>query len=758
MANAGSRTRDPTLKCLWAAACLGAATASSAWASDYAGSALCTTCHEKQAAAWHRSDHYRSMQDASPAAVAGDFSDTRVSFHDMATRFLREESGCYVETVGLSGETRTFPVRYTFGHRPLQQYLVDRGDGVLQAFDVAWDTRPAQDGGQRWYHLQTDEPIKPDHPFFWAGHAMNWSSHCADCHSTHVTKTFDEPAQRFRTEYAEVNVACEACHGPAREHVRLANAGALADSPHAGFERGRAERLAWRFAPGKAIAEAHGVPDDRDVDMCGGCHSLRTPLTPDTVGKPYHEAYRLELLTDVRYFPDGQIREEAFVLGSFLQSKMHVRGVTCGNCHEPHSGGLVAEGNAVCTQCHRPDIYDGPAHHRHPAGKPGSACVDCHMPARTYMGVDDRRDHSFPIPRPARSDDLGVPNACVDCHEGRDNQWAAARLRDWGVAMEPAHWSRTFRRLRIGDPGGLDEVKSVLADPQTSALVKASLLAQTANTGTWALPGLLQPRLADPDPLIRRGAVAATMGLPGAVRWPLLANRIQDDNPVVRFEVAIALSDVHREVPLSARQALQTLYAEHRRALAASEDLAASQGALARLEVLLGRTQDAERGFERALEIDPTFLPALVDLADLRRTQGREEEAGGLLRKALEVDPGSGAANVALGLHLVRLRRYEDALAPLAKAVDASDAEPRFVYIYAVAQHTLGRRDAALATLRQGIERWPWDFDLLTTLVLYLDKADSPEVRRHLDTLQTVAPDSPQVRTLRERYGANPTR
>ena len=698
------------------------------------------------------------MQDATPAAVAGDFSDTRVGFHDMATRFFREESGYHVETVGPAGETRTFPVRYAFGHRPLQQYLIDRGDGVLQAFDVAWDTRSTQDGGQRWYHLQTAEPITPDHPFFWAGHAMNWSSHCADCHSTHVTKTFDESARRFRTEYAEVNVACEACHGPARQHVRLAETGALADSPTAGFERGPAERIAWRFAPGKPIAEPHGLPDDREIDMCGGCHSLRTPLTADTVGKPYHDAYRLELLTDVRYFPDGQIREESFVLGSFLQSRMHNRGVTCGNCHEPHSGGLVVEGNAVCTQCHRTDVFDGPAHHRHPAGQPGSACVDCHMPARTYMGVDDRRDHSFPIPRPTLSADLGVPNACVDCHEGRDNHWAAARLRDWGVAEEPAHWSRTFRRLRIGDPEVLDEVQSLLADPHTSALVKASLLAHTANIGTQALPGLLQPWLAAPDPLIRRGAVAATIGLPGVIRWPLLANRVRDDNPVVRFEVAIALSNVHRELPPSARPAMQTLYAEHRQALAASSDLAASQGALARLEILLGRTQAAERAFEQALEIDPAYLPALVDLADLRRAQGREADAGGLLRKALEADPGNGAANVALGLHLVRLRRYEDALEPLAKAIDASDAEPRFAHIYAVAQHSLGHRDAALATLRQGLERWPWDFDLLTTLVLYLDNEDLPEIRRHLDTLQAVAPDSRQVRALRVQYGAGPTR
>ena len=196
-------------------------------ADDYAGSTVCKSCHAVEAAAWERSDHFRAMQAATAATVAGDFSDVRVAFHGMDTRFYREGDNHFVETVGPAGDRGKFPVRYTFGYRPLQQYLLDRGDGVLQAFDVAWDTRPAPDG-QRWFHLQPDEPMAPEHPFFWTGHAMNWSSHCADCHSTGVVKHFDPTTRRFRTDYAEANVGCEACHGPAGEHVRLAKAGTLA--------------------------------------------------------------------------------------------------------------------------------------------------------------------------------------------------------------------------------------------------------------------------------------------------------------------------------------------------------------------------------------------------------------------------------------------------------------------------------------------------------------------------------------------------
>ena len=720
---------------------------------SYVGAGACAECHAEETAAWERSDHFKSMRRPSDESVAGDFADARVAFHGIETLFRRDGDGYAVETVGSSGERDAFPVRYVFGYRPLQQYLVARGDGALQAFDVAWDDRPPESGGRRWYHLQTDEEIAPGHPFFWTGHAMNWASHCADCHSTNVTHPFDAKNERFGADYAEINVACESCHGPAGEHVRLARSGSLADSPQAGLRRVSGPRLEWRFEPGNPIAQPHGDGDDHDIDMCGGCHSLRTPLATDPVGKPYHEAYRLELVNDTHYFPDGQIREEVYVLGSFLQSRMHVRGVTCSNCHEPHSGALVAEGNGVCAQCHQANVYDASTHHRHTPGTAGSRCVDCHMPSRTYMGVDDRRDHSFPIPRPHLSAELGVPNACVDCHRGRDDAWAAAALRDWNVPPGPPHWSRVYRDLRRGDPDAAAALTTTLENPELSALVKASLLAQAANLPPGDIARLLPRWLADPDPLVRRGAVAGALGLHGGVRWSLLADLLKDTHPSIRFELGIALSEVHHDMPSATAKAAEALYADYRRALTASAYLSASQNALARLDLQLGQPKAAERGLEWALQMDPTSLPALVDLADLRRGQGREADAGSLLERALAAYPDSAIVNVAFALHLVRTQRHEEALAPLSKVLDAPDAEPRFAYIHAVALDSLGRRDDAIDALRRALERWPWDFNLLATLILYLDDGTLPEVQRHLDRLSRIAPDSPQVQGLQRRYG-----
>ena len=461
----------------------------------------------------------------------------------------------------------------------------------------------------------------------------------------------------------------------------------------------------------------------------------------------------VELVSDAIYFADGQIREESFVLGSFLQSRMHARGVTCSDCHDPHSGALVAEANRVCAQCHRSAAYAAKTHHGHASGTPGSECVDCHMPARTYLGVDDRRDHSFPIPRPTLSEDLGVPNACTGCHEGRTNRWAAERLRDWGKT-ETDHWARLYRRLRLGDPRAGSALEAFIATAGTPAMVKASLLAEAANLPSAA--ALLARGLADPDALVRRGAAAGTRGLSGPVRWQLLRDRLGDAAPGVRFEVALALAEVGQSAaggpPSDPRTARGTsAFARGFRRPRGHPEYACATGRPA------WPTKAAQRGFERALALDPTFVPTLVDYADfVHRRRGDEDEVGVLLRRALAAAPESPIVNAAFGLHLVRAGRHGEALAPLATVSQAPDAGPRFIYIHAVAQHSLGHKDAALVTLRCGIQRWPWAPDLLATFLVYLDDANAPESRAHLATLVQIAPDDPRTRALRQRYGASP--
>lgn len=109
----------------------------------------------------------------------------------------------------------------------------------------------------------------------------------------------------------------------------------------------------------------------------------------------------------------------------------------------------MKQGNNLRLRCHRAAVYDTPAHHFHKRqnekGDPirakdgtilfevgsGAQCVQCHMPGRIYMGVDYRPDHSFRIPRPDLSVQLGLPNACNRCHRDKTNQWADKTMTQW---------------------------------------------------------------------------------------------------------------------------------------------------------------------------------------------------------------------------------------------------------------------------------------------------------------------------------------
>ena len=287
----------------------------------------------------------------------------------------------------------------------------------LQCLDIAWDTRR-----KRWFHLYPDEKFAPDDPLYWTGRYQTWNLMCAECHSTNLRKNYNLKTDSYRTTWAEINVGCQACHGPGAEHV------ASATTKESGTP------MPVRF----------GAGDSRfQVEQCAVCHSRRRVVAPpDAPGQAFMDHYAPEWLRDDLYFADGQILGEVYVYGSFLQSKMYRQGVRCTDCHNPHSLKLDAEGNRVCTKCHQltppsefPTLkaknYDTPEHHHHAPGSEGARCVNCHMAARTYMVVDPRRDHSFRIPRPDLSVAIGTPNACNGCHQDKDAQWAAGTIASW---------------------------------------------------------------------------------------------------------------------------------------------------------------------------------------------------------------------------------------------------------------------------------------------------------------------------------------
>jgi hypothetical protein len=329
--------------------------------------------------------------------MLGDFSGIDFSYFDTSTQFLTRDSEYLVKTENAAGEMQEFPIAYTFGVEPLQQYLVKFPGGRLQALPFAWDTRTSDDGGQRWYHLYPDEYIGPGDELHWTGRNFNWNFTCAECHSTNVTTGYDLASDSFDTHYDEISVGCESCHGPGSVHIAQAGAAHFDTSfglPVNLDDRGSA---VWSMNPETGIAERSlRVDRQQQPEACGRCHSRRSVIAPNyEYGKPLTDTHMPSLLREHMYFADGQIQEEVYVYGSFVQSRMYRAGVTCTDCHNPHSGELVTgpDPNSVCAQCHLPAKF-ATAEHR---SNRDAGCVDCHMPARTYMGVDDRRDHSFRI-------------------------------------------------------------------------------------------------------------------------------------------------------------------------------------------------------------------------------------------------------------------------------------------------------------------------------------------------------------------------
>lgn len=695
---------------------------------EYVGTTNCASCHEAEHERWEGSHHDLAMQKATPETVLGDFKGVKAKYYRETVRFIREDDAFFVEALGADGKRARFPVIYTFGVEPLQQYLLEIEPGRLQAFLFAWDTRPKEEGGQRWFHLQPDEYVEPGDPLHWTGPSYNWNYSCADCHSTAVKKNYDRTTKRYSTEYFEINVGCEACHGPGSRHVELATPEGAKLPAGGGFERNlpSPSQRTWGFGAGEPIATLAASEASDEVDTCAPCHSRRADLGGD--GTNFHDRYRVAALDEILYFDDGQIRDEVYVYGSFTQSRMHAAGVVCSDCHDGHSTKLRAEGNALCSRCHSADVYDKPAHHFHDAGTAGSLCVDCHMPQRTYMVNDERADHRFGLPRPALAKKIGAPDACTGCHQRKSPAWAEREIAKRFESRSPADFAETLHAARVQSPGGEPGLIELLATGTSSGIVRATALLELRNLASPSLPALLMRSANDRSAIVRRAVAVAARDLPPEQRVEVVRPLLRDEVRSVRIEAVATLLGVHAGSwsPVD-RDALKGATEEYLEARAFNADRGEGLVDLAHVALLAGDLKHAEGNLREALAIDPTFTAAYVNLADLYRGQQRDDEAEAILREGLEFAADRAAVEFALGLTLVRLERHREALERLRRAYEMRPETIRFGYVYAVAQYDRGRREAALRTLEQVHERYPANRDILRLLAGYNQQMGHPE-------------------------------
>jgi len=723
------------------------------------GSAACAGCHAEELAAWRGSHHDLAIQDVTPESVLGDFGGVSFSHFDVQTRFLRSDGRPVVRTQGGDGEVHDYEVAYAFGVEPLQQYLVKLPGGRLQVLPFVWDTRPEEKGGQRWFHLYPDEALPPGDLLHWAGPNQNWNHMCAECHSTQLRKGYRPEDGRYETTWDELDVACEACHGPASEHVdwasQPAHPGGETAAP-ATHDKGLVVDLSeargdWAFRDGEAIARRRTpVAKRQEVELCARCHSRRSSLSEDYVhGRPLLDTHRPALLEAGLYHADGQILGEVYVYGSFLQSRMYAAGVSCSDCHEPHALELRGGAEPVCLGCHRSEVYAMRSHHHHEPGTEGARCVSCHMPAATYMGVDIRHDHGFRVPRPDLADRLGVPDPCSDCHAERTPAWAAEVVAGWRGPENapPPHFAEIIEAGRRRAPAATRHLARLADDRRQPGIVRATALELLAEQGPPPPEATLETALSDADPLVRLGAVGASERLEPAARVRLVAPRLRDDVRGVRIEAARVLVDA----PLTGaeRSAQANAMAELRAALRHDADRPEAHLELGILSARVGELAKAEAAYRQALVLVSEFTPAVVNLADVYRLAGRDADAEMILAEAIARAPEEADLHHVLGLARVRLGKRDEALSSLERAALLAPQRPRYAYVRAVALHGTGQTAAALRVLAEAQTRHPHDRDLLMALALFSrDGGDQEAARRWAERLVELDPSDREAQAL----------
>ncbi len=656
----------------------------------YVGGQQCAECHLAESTSWHGSDHDRAMQIVTDETVLGDFEDVSLEHFGFKSTMYRDQGRFMVRTQGATGDPESYEVKYTFGVRPLQQYLVEtqpaaphlptmegalRGHGAseranaigrLQVLPLCWDTEQ-----QQWFYLSppdVDEAMGLDEPVFWMNYGQNWNHMCAVCHSTNLHKNFDVQKNAFATTYSDLNVHCESCHGPGSLHIRLA----------------RAKSPFWDRRRGRAIMNFRQADSFTQIQACAPCHSRRQSIAADSApGEDYYDHYLNSLIEPGLYYPDGQIRDEVYVYGSFLQSKMYAEGIRCTDCHQPHSLTLKHEGNALCTSCHQHSAakYDTVAHHRHAAGSQGALCVECHMPSTAYMDVDWRRDHSMSIPRPDLSLELNTPNACTRCHLSKElkpdeavpgsryaeliraaengdaavasrlrsvDQWAVEALAEWsrtrtatpsdGEQDLRGELARALNRAWNQDSSVASELLRLASSRKLRPIQRASALCalNALEFDRNASMATVKPLLRDKDVQVRIAAMELMAGSAQADQVESIAPLLNDPRRAVRVTAArILAATPERLIPREYRAAKNSAIDEYRRALESDADQAGAHMALAAIDEQQGTFSAAERACRRAIQVQPLVTGPRSNLAQLLERRG--DSAGALQLRTEEL-------------------------------------------------------------------------------------------------------------------------
>jgi tetratricopeptide (TPR) repeat protein len=352
-----------------------------------------------------------------------------------------------------------------------------------------------------------------------------------------------------------------------------------------------------------------------------------------------------------------------------------------------------------------PAKFDVVEHHGHTNATVG--CVDCHMPSTTYMGVDDRRDHGFRVPRPDLTVATGVPNACANCHAEQTPDWAANALSDWhGDSVRDRPQFATA--LAAGRSGYANaELVAAIIATDTPGIARATAISLLAAPFSQDDFRVIQGGLLDPDPLVRIAALRTLRYTPSDFRLQQGFQLLTDDVRGVRIEAVLAYADVRYQLQQGYQSEFSKAALEFRQSLEFLAERPESHAQLGGFAAASGDLQQAAEHYERALAMEPRSIVVRVNLSDTYRMLGEDVRGEALFKDGLRLFPNSAPLHHAYGLLLVRLQRADEALIELREAADLAPDSARYGYVLAVAYHSLGRPDDAAKLVRELSARYP---------------------------------------------------
>jgi tetratricopeptide (TPR) repeat protein len=696
----------------------------------FVGSNQCRSCHKQEYDKWQQSHHRMAMAEASAETVLGDFANSEFEHYGVTTRFFMKEGKYVVQTIGPEGIVGEFPVTHTFGWYPLQQYLVPFPGGRFQCLPIAWNVEKKE-----WYHLYPDTPPEPADWLYWTNQAQNWNGMCAECHSTDLKKNYDISVDSYQTTWSEISVGCEACHGPGSDHVRWA------ELPEMG--RPVIENDALTVRTGDLTSQ-------QQIELCAPCHSRRMSLDDNIHRHADFLDYGIpQLLSPGMYFADGQIQDEVYVYGSFIQSKMYARDIRCSDCHDVHSGFRIREGNDLCLQCHKRAVYDTKDHHFHKQkgelGEPvkaqdgrvlfgvgtGASCEQCHMPGRDYMGIDYRPDHSFRIPRPDLTQKIDVPNACNRCHVDKTASWSMEKLSIWYGQKKRPHYGTVLNvgRLRPGEVQ--KDLIRLTEDRLYPPIVRATALSLLASYPSEESRSALIRALSDETSLMRHTAVQNLYADDPIDHLNRLAPLLYDPVKAVRGETARQLVTTSSDsMSPDLRNQFEKALSEYQLAMERLADFASSRHNLGNLSAEQGKIESAIRHYKKAIDIDQEFFPSKVNLAMLYNRQGKNQLAEKLFKEVVTAYPDQYEATYSLGLLLAEMNKLEQAAVYLRRSAKGLPNRARIRYNLGILLQQIDNYDEAESALQGALAIEPNNPEYLYAMaVFYLQRQRLDEAK-----------------------------